>query len=273
MCLRSDGATLSQLDVSGLSECAALLQELPAPDAVVFASGTAVTSTKAEILRASHFGSLDTAFQIMPRTWWEGMPFVYTGSCTVYQRLSPPRPLVETDPVSGHYAYAEIKFRCEDFLAQSIAGVGACPVSARLFNVSGRGQRAGIVHEIAQQAIEIRAGRRSAFHLRTNEPILDVIDVNEAATGLIAIAEASDIPSIVNVCSGRPVTTDDLIAAARHAVGHDVQVTYDVKTDRRHMLVGNPDLMIATTGWRAHRSIDQIVPDVISALPTAEACA
>ena len=34
-----------------------------------------------------------------------------------------------------------------------------------------------------QQAIEIRAGRRSAFHLRTNEPILDAIDVNEAAIG------------------------------------------------------------------------------------------
>ena len=39
------------------------------------------------------------------------------------------------------------------------------------------------------------------------------------------------------------------------------------------MLVGNPALMIARTGWRAHRSIDQIVADVIASLPTAGAAA
>jgi nucleoside-diphosphate-sugar epimerase len=269
-CIRSDGGTLSYLDVSSRAECAAVLQELSTPDAVVFAAGTAVTSTEAEILRASHLGSLIVAFQIIPRAWWGGMPFVYTSSCTVYQRLSPPRPLIEYDPVAPHSAYAEVKLLCEKFLAESIAGIGGRPVAARLFNVSGRGQRAGIVHEIAQQAIEIKAGRRSSFRLRTNEPILDVIDVNEAALGLIALAEFPGLPSIVNVCSGRSVTTEDLIAAACRAIGCDVPVSYDVETDRRHMLVGNPDLMLARTGWRAHRSIEQIVPDVISGLPTAE---
>ncbi len=269
-CIRSDGAALSHLDVASLAECGSLLRGLPTPDAVVFAAGSAVTSTDAEVLRASHLGSLKVAFQIMPRAWWDGMPFVYTSSCTVYQRLSTPRPLVEFDPVAPHSAYAEVKLLCESFLAESIAGIGGRPVAARLFNVSGRGQRAGIVHEVAQQAIEIQAGFRSTFHLRTNEPILDVIDVNEAALGLLALAESPGLPSIVNVCSGRPVTTEDLIAAARRAIGCDVQVSYDVETDRRHMLVGNPDLMIARTGWRAHRAIDQIVPDVISGLPTTE---
>ena len=272
-CVRSDAAALSHMDVASLSECGALLRGLPVPDAVVFAAGTAVTSTNAEILRASHLGSLDAAFHIVPRVWWERMPFVYTSSCTVYRRLSPPRPLVESDPVASHSAYAEVKLLCERFLAESIAAVGGRSVVARLFNVSGRGQRAGIVHEIAQQAIEIRAGRRSAFRLRTNEPILDVIDVNEAATGLLALAESRELPSIVNVCSGRSVTTEDLIAAARRAIGCDVEVGYDVETDRRHMLVGNPDLMTATTGWRAQRAVDQIVGDVISGFPTAEAAA
>ena len=62
-------------------------------------------------------------------------------------------------------------------------------------------------------------------------------------------------------------------SAARRAIGCDVEVSYDVETNRRHMLVGNPDLMTATTGWRAHRSIDQIVPDMIAGLTTAEAAA
>jgi len=272
-CIRSDGAALSHLDVSSLAERALLLRGLPAPDAVIFAAGTAVTGTEAGVLRASHLGSLNVAFQIMPRDWWNGMPFVYASSCIVYQVPSPPRPLVEFDPVAPDSAYAEVKLRCESFLAESIAGAGGRPVAARLFNVSGRGQRAGIVQEIAQQAIEVQAGRRSTFHLRTNEPILDVIDVNEAAKGLIALAESPGPLSIVNVCSGRPVTTEDLISAARRAIGSDADVTYDVETDRRHMLVGNPDLMLARTGWRAHRLIEQIVPDVISGLSAAEASA
>ena len=272
-CVWNDGDASLHREVSSLGERASILQELPTPGAVVFAAGTAVTSTRAEVLRASHLGSLAAAFQIIPRVWWDGMPFVYTSSCTVYQRLSPPRPLVESDPVAAHSAYAEVKLLCEEFLRKSMAGVGGCAVVARLFNVSGRGQRAGIVHEIAQQAIEIRSGRRSTFHLRTNEPILDVIDVNEAAHGLLALAETPRLPAIVNVCSGRPVTTEDLISAARRAVGCDVEVGYDVETDRRHMLVGNPDLMTAGTGWRAHRSIDQIVADVISGASTTEVAA
>ena len=50
--------------------------------------------------------------------------------------------------------------------------------------------------------------------------------------GLLALAESSQLPSIVNVCSGRPVTTEDLIAAACRPIGRDVEVGYDVETDR-----------------------------------------
>jgi len=142
-----------------------------------------------------------------------------------------------------------------------------------LFNVSGFGQRAGIVSEIAQQAVEIQSSRRSEFRLRTNEPILDLIDVNEAAAALLALAEAPIIPEIVNVCSGRPVTTEDLITAARHAIGCHAPIAYTVETDRRQMLVGNPDLMIARTGWRARSSVDEIVAAVISGRQLAGAAA
>jgi nucleoside-diphosphate-sugar epimerase len=176
-----------------------------------------------------------------------------------------------SDPVGPHSTYAEVKLRCESFLADSIAPAGARPVAARLFNVSGFGQRAGIVVEIAQQAIELRAKRRSEFRLRTNEPILDLIDVNEAAGALLALAEAPDIPAVVNVCSGRPVTTEDLIAAARVAIGCEASVRYAVETERRHMLVGNPDLMMARTGWRARRSLEHIMPDVIAGVERGEA--
>jgi nucleoside-diphosphate-sugar epimerase len=168
-------------------------------------------------------------------------------------------------------AYAEIKLRCENFVRETIASAGARPVVARLFNISGLGQRAGIVAEIAQQAIEIEAGRRAEFELRTNEPVLDLIEVSEAAAALLALAEADDPPEVVNVCSGKPVTTEDLITAARRAIGRNAPVRYAIETVERRVLVGDPALMAARTGWYANRGVDEIVAAVISGLQMAGA--
>jgi nucleoside-diphosphate-sugar epimerase len=264
VCVRGDGTAVAQLDNDASENRAALLQELPPPQAIVFAAGTAMTGTDAGVLQASHFGSLQEAFADIPPRWWKDLPFIYTSSCTVYERSPRPLPLLASDPVAPNSAYAEVKLRCERFVSETLASFGARIAVARLFNVSGFGQRGGIVSEIAQQAVEIQSNDRSAFRLRTNEPILDLIDVNEAAAALLALAEAKNIPEVVNVCSGRPVTTEDLITAARNAIGREAPITYTVETDRRHMLVGNPDLMIARTGWRARRSVDEIVAAVIA---------
>jgi nucleoside-diphosphate-sugar epimerase len=273
VCVCSDGTAVAQLDHYAIENRAAVLQELSPPQAIIFAAGTAMTGTDAGVLQASHFGSLLKAVDVLPASWWKDLPFIYTSSCTVYERSLWPRPLLVSDPVAPNSAYAEVKLRCERFVSEKIASFGARIAVARLFNISGFGQRAGIVSEIAQQAVEIQSNRRSEFRLRTNEPILDLIDVNEAATALLALAEAPIIPEVVNVCSGRPVTTEDLIAAARRAIGCQAPISYTVETERRHMLVGNPDLMIARTGWRACRSVDEIVAAVISGRRLAGAAA
>ena len=263
-CVQSDGTAVTELSDCGTAARAGLLRDSAPPNAVIFAAGTAKTGTEPDLLEASHFGSLIEAVDNLPKTWWKDLPFVYTSSCTVYERSLSRRPLLETDPVAPNSAYAAVKLRCERFVGETLAALGARPGVARLFNVSGFGQRAGIVAEIAQQAVDIRSERRAEFRLRTNEPILDLIDVSEAAAALLALAETPEIPKVVNVCSGRPVTTEDLIAAARHAIGQWAPITYANPTERRQMLVGSPALMIERTGWRAQRSVDDIVAAVIS---------
>jgi nucleoside-diphosphate-sugar epimerase len=273
VCVRSDGTAVAQLDHYAIENRAALLQELSPPQAIIFAAGTAMTGTDAGVLQASHFGSLLKAVDDLPASWWKDLPFIYTSSCTVYERSFWRRPLLASDPVAPNSAYAEVKLRCERFVSETIASFGARIAVARLFHISGFGQRAGIVSDIAQQAVEIQSNQRSEFRLRTNEPILDLIDVNEAAAALLALAEAPIIPEVVNVCSGRPVTTEDLITAARHAIGCHAPISYTVETERRHVLVGDPDLMIARTGWRARRNVDEIVAAVISGRQLAGAAA
>jgi nucleoside-diphosphate-sugar epimerase len=66
-CVRSNGAAVSELDLPAAAERAALLRGLPQPEAIVFAAGTAITSTQAGILRTSHVDSLRQAFEIIPQ--------------------------------------------------------------------------------------------------------------------------------------------------------------------------------------------------------------
>ena len=203
--------------------------------------------------------------------WHAGLPFVYTSSDLVYGPRPSPQPLKETDAAVPRSIYGEIKFRCEELLAERTARIGARPVAARLFNVTGPGQANSIVVDIARQAADIRSGARAEFRLRSNAPILDLIDVAETAEGLVRLAEASAPPSIVNVCSGRPLTTSNLINAACHAIGGEAPVTYEDDRDPCEALVGSPDLMAATTGWHARKPVDTIVAEMISSLYPGEA--
>jgi nucleoside-diphosphate-sugar epimerase len=240
----------------------ALLARLPRPSAVIFAAGEALATSDPEALRKSHLGSLRAAFEALPPKWHEGLRFVYASSGLVYGRQFSLQPLAESDPAAPNSIYGEIKFRCEELLVELAARSGACAVAARLFNVTGPAQADGIVVDIARQAVDIRSGIRTGFLLRSNTPILDLVDVEEAAEGLVKLAEAS-APPFVNVCSGRPVTTDDLITAAQHVLGCDAPVSYQDDRGPCEALIGNPDLMAATTGWRAQKTVARIVADVI----------
>jgi nucleoside-diphosphate-sugar epimerase len=248
-----------------------LLQRISTPKAVIFAAGPALATADPDTLRTAHLGSLRDAFEALPQGWRTGLPFVYTSSGLVYGRRPTPQPLKETDAAVPTSIYGEIKLRCEELLAECAARIGARPVAARLFNVTGPGQANSIVVDVARQAAEIRSGARAEFRLRSNAPILDLIDVAEAAEGLVRLAEASATPAVVNVCSGRPLTTSDLINAACHAIGRDAPVTYEDDRAPCEALVGSPDLMAATMGWHARKSVDAIVAQMISSLYPREA--
>jgi nucleoside-diphosphate-sugar epimerase len=273
VCLQSDGGSVSILAMETAGERAALLRSLPRPGAIIFVAGAAVAGTKREALLASHVGALRETIEVIPAAWWTDLPFIYASSGSVYAKPWPPRALRESDATAPHSDYAEVKLRCETLVNELIASAGARTVVARLFNVGGFGQRAGIIAEIAGQAIEIQAGLRAGFQLRTNEFVIDLVEVGEAAAALLSLARAPAPPSIVNVCSGQGATAEALVGAARCAMGRDVPVTYAVDTERRQVLVGDPALIAATTGWRAHRGPKDIVAAAMESMEMSGAAA
>jgi nucleoside-diphosphate-sugar epimerase len=243
-----------------------IIQNLPRPEAMIFTAGSAIATTRPDVLAASHFGSLRDAFETLPDGLWDDLPLVYASSGRVYRRRKTAQQIRETDPAEPDSSYGQIKLECEGLLKEFTIRRGARAIIARLFSVVGRGNRAGIVHDVARQAVEIRAKKRASFHLRSNIPIMDFTHVNEAAEALLRLAEVNPIPPVVNVCSGRASTTDDLLCAARAMIGDDAPISYDDDRDPSEALVGCPDLISATTGWRAQRSPDWMVRDVIQGL-------
>jgi UDP-glucose 4-epimerase len=267
LCVRSDGTGRGkETEARTPADRSSMLREFPLPTAVIFAAGPAVTTTSPEVLRSLHLGSLRDAFEILPEKWRDGLPFVYTSSGLVYGRRASAQPIRESEPPAPNTIYGEIKLECEHLLAELAAQTGIRNVTARLFNVSGTGHANGIVVDVARQAAEIRSGARSDFHLRSNTSILDIIDVQEAAEGLLRLAKVVEAPALVNVCSGRAITAIEMVDAARQIIGCDAPIRFDDDRSPCEALIGSPELMTATTGWSARKPLAGIVSDVMQGI-------
>ena len=193
-CVWSDGDTSSHQEVSSLGERASILQRIADARAVVLLQGTAITSTRPRSC-GPRIWRLDAAFQVIPAGLVGRHALVYTSSCTVAQRLRP-RPLVRPIPLrlirpTRRSSCSVRSFSESRWPALASGSWRACSMSVAV----------GSARIVRNRAAGDRdwSGRRSTFHLRTNEPILDVIDVNEAAHGLLALAETPRLPMIVNV--------------------------------------------------------------------------
>jgi nucleoside-diphosphate-sugar epimerase len=264
LCIRSDGTGRGkEIEARTQADRTSMLRGFPLPTSVIFAAGPAVATTSPEVLRSLHLGSLRDAFEILPEKCWGRLSFVYTSSGLVYGRRASVQPVKESEPPAPNTVYGEIKLECEQLLAELSARTSIQTVTARLFNVSGTGHANGIVVDVARQAAEIRSGARSDFHLRSNTSILDIIDVQEAAEGLLLLAKVPASPPVVNICSGRALTAIELIGAARQIIGCDAPVSFDDDRDPCEALIGSPELMTATTNWRAHKPLAQIVAEVM----------
>lgn len=248
-----------------LSDRTELLKHMSSPKAIIFAAGPALVTSDHEALRRAHLDSLRAALETLPQERLHDLhdlPFIYTSSGLVYGRRSSIRALKETDPVMPNSIYGEIKLRCEEFLTDWRARTGVRAVAARLFNLSGIGQKNGIVVDVVRQAVEIRAKVRTGFKLHSNRPILDIVDVREAADALVRLADIAAPPAVVNVCSGRPLTTEDIVSAAKTFLGCEASISYDEAERPSEALVGAPDLIAQTTGWQARKTIDQLVAEM-----------
>jgi GDP-4-dehydro-6-deoxy-D-mannose reductase len=196
-----------------------------------------------------------------------GAVFVFVGSGEEY---GPPAslPVTEEAVLRPANPYAVSK-AASDMLAALYASAHALRiVRARPFNHSGPGQEP--IYAIASFARQVAQGLEAAenpVRVVTGNPdtrrdYTDVRDVVRAYRELAVLAE----PDVFNVCSGRPASAAELLAALSEGCG--VEIDHQVNPDliRAHEVMevrGSAAKLNAATGWQPTIPLPQTLADTV----------
>lgn len=144
--------------------------------------------------------------------------FVNTSSSLVYG-MNTPRPLSEDDPLDPVHHYAIAKAAADRCSLNFIGEVDV--VVARVFNCIGRDHAASFV---VPKIVAHFRDRRPSIELGDTTNRRDFVDVRDLARMYEAVIDAGHAPPVVNFCSGRATSIDDLIGILEVLTRHHLDV-------------------------------------------------
>lgn len=184
-------------------------------------------------------------------------------------------PITEDVPAVPINPYGQSKIAVDYALQGEAAAHGLAAISLRYFNVGGSyagfGERHDPETHLIPNILRVAAGLAPSVSLYgTDYPtpdgtaIRDYLHVADLAEAhLLALdAVAPGTHRIYNLGSGTGYSVNEVITTARQVTGHPIPVT---ELPRR---AGDPPVLVASSaritadlGWKAHRSLPEIVTD------------
>jgi nucleoside-diphosphate-sugar epimerase len=195
--------------------------------------------------------------------------FVHTGSAFEYAEPAGRHRLRESDPLETEKHYGANKAAGSLGVVEAAGKAGLKAVVARLFGVYGPGERSWRL----LPSLHGKLTRGEAIPLTEGSQVRDFLHVDDAAAGLVALAEAAERmaePRIVNLCSGIDVEVRRFAEAVADALGASrALLRFGAIPMRPHeipYLVGDASLLHDTTGWRPAYSLERGVAAAAAAL-------
>jgi len=193
---------------------------------------------------------------------------VVVGSSELY---GPPAslPVDEAAPLRPQNPYAVSKASA-DLLAGFFGDAhGLRIVRARAFNHAGPGQEP--IYAIASFARQIAAGIEAGedpVRIVTGNPDArrDYTDVRDVVRAYRELAERAE-PGVYNVCSGRPASAAELLAALARATGVGVDHVVDPALRRANEVMevrGSYERLRAATGWEPVIPLERTLADTVT---------
>jgi GDP-4-dehydro-6-deoxy-D-mannose reductase len=178
-------------------------------------------------------------------------------------------PVDESAPVRPQNPYAVSKAGA-DLLAGFFADAhGLRIVRARAFNHAGPGQEP--IYAIASFARQVAAGVVAGdqpVRVVTGNPDArrDYTDVRDVARAYRALAGGVE-PGVYNICSGRPASAAELVAALGRVAGVEVEHVVEPGLRRANEVMevrGTYARLHAATGWEPQLALEQTLADTVA---------
>ena len=211
-------------------------------------------------------GTARLAHHLAARSPGTRMLLVSTGE--VYGAAEP-RPRRESDPVAPRSAYAASKAAAELAAEEVARRTGLRVIVARPFPHTGPGQsRTFAFPSFAARIAEARHAGKPTVAVGNLDPVRDLLDVRDVVDAYLALLERGEWGATYNVASGQGVSVGEVFRRLATILDADVIPEQDPALARAAdipHLVGDPARLIAATGWRPRRTIDETLRDLVDA--------
>ena len=182
-------------------------------------------------------------------------------------------PFDEATPQVPLTVYGATKSAQEMAGMQAFRATGLRVVAARPFPHSGAGQEPRfVIPAMVSRAVALRSSGSTGPMMTGNlTPIRDFLHVSDVVAAYIALLHAGRPGTAYNVASGTGLSVRDVTERVLARVGVNAALQEDpalVRAVDVPVLVGNATRLSAETGWKATRSFDDIIDDLLAYHPT-----
>ncbi|MDR3670297.1 MAG: NAD(P)-dependent oxidoreductase [Holophaga sp.] len=166
--------------------------------------------------------------------------------------------LDENSPLAGLQPYSISKLLGETWVLGRRNDLKVYIV--RPFNLIGPGMTKSLL--IPDLMERIQAGALP-IEMKGRDDVRDFLDRRDAIDAFMHLL-TTDAPSgrIWNLCSGIPTCVSSLVKGILRAKGMPTAVSF--RNPAKEMIVGNPARLMADTGWKPRRTLDDIVSGIIA---------
>lgn len=168
---------------------------------------------------------------------------------------------IESPSPINHYAMSKLAM---EFMARTY--LDRLPIFfTRPFNYIGVGQSESFV---IPKLISHFSRREASIELGNIDVEREFNDVLYVCDAYLALLKKATVGEVYNICSGAPVNLKSVINLLCHLTGHSIRVNVNpvfVRANEIKQLCGNPEKLLRTIGPIYHRSLEQILIELLEA--------
>jgi GDP-4-dehydro-6-deoxy-D-mannose reductase len=176
----------------------------------------------------------------------------------VRSEMLPLREDAALNPISP-YAVARV---AQELLSNVyVRGFGLDLIMTRSFNHIGARQREQfVVPSLAKQFVSMRASGQGRLTTGDREIVRDFVDVRDVVRAYFELLTRGTSGQIYNVCSGRGVSIDSVIARMQAQLGTNIELHTDpalVRPAENPVVIGSYEKLERELGWRPQIDLDE----------------